>query len=263
MRGTSGCRPGWPVNISGFMLIGGMVLLVSEGVHGQSPQQFEVAVIRPNLAGTSTGTSFNVFPGGRIRITNEPAKLLIRAAFQIQNAQVVGGPAWLDTDRYDIEAKTGRPEKLEPDQMGPLLQNLLRDRFGLQFHREMRELTVHALVVEKNQKNGGKLKTKAEGEDSAMNTHTGPGKSQLVGTAVSMEALAGYVGNRLGQIVVDKTGLSESYDFTLEWAPDENPDSPVPSLVTALREQLGLRLQSQKSPVEVLVIDSLQKPSEN
>jgi uncharacterized protein (TIGR03435 family) len=96
-----------------------------------------------------------------------------------------------------------------------------------------------------------------------MNTHTGPGKSQLVGTAVSMEALAGYVGNRLGQIVVDKTGLSESYDFTLEWAPDENPDSPVPSLVTALREQLGLRLQSQKSPVEVLVIDSLQKPSEN
>jgi uncharacterized protein (TIGR03435 family) len=222
-----------------------------------------VAAIRPNLAGTSTGTSFNVFPGGRIKITNEPVKLLIRAAFQIQNAQVVSGPAWLDTDRYDIEAKTGRPEKLEQDQMGPPLQNLLRDRFGLQFHREMRELTIYALVVEKNQKNGGKLKTKAEGKDAAMNTHTEPGKSQLAGTAVSMGALAGYVGNRLGQIVVDKTGLSESYDFTLEWAPDEKPDSPVPSLATALREQLGLRLQSQKSPVEVLVIDSLQKPSEN
>jgi uncharacterized protein (TIGR03435 family) len=244
------------------MLIGGIVLLVSEGVHGQSPQQFEVAVIRPNLAGTSTGTSFNVFPGGRIRITNEPVKLLIRAAFQIQNAQVVGGPAWLDTDRYDIEAKTGGPEKLEPDQMGPLLQNLLRDRFGLQFHREMRELNVHALVVEKNQKNGG-VKTKAEGEDTAMNTHTGPGKSQLVGTAVSMGALASYVGNRLGHIVVDKTGLSESYDFTLEWAPDEKSDSPLPSLVTALQDQLGLRLQSQKSSVKVLVIDRLQKPSEN
>ena len=122
---------------------------------------------------------------------------------------------------------------------------------------------MQALVVEKNQESGGKLKTKAKGEDTAMNTHTGPGKSQLVGTAVSMGALAGYVGNHLGRIVVDKTGLSESYDFTLEWAPDEKPDSAVPSLVTALREQLGLRLQPQKSPVEVMVIDRLQKPSEN
>jgi len=243
--------------------IGGIALLLVQGVHGQSPQQFEVAIIRPNLAGTSAGTSFNVFPGGRIRITNEPVKLLIRAAFQIQNAQVAGGPAWLDTDRYDIEAKTGHPEKPEPNQFGPLLQNLLRDRFNLRFHREMRELNVYALVVEKNQKNGGKLKTKIEGEDTAMNTHSAPGKSQLVGTAVSMKALAGYVGNRLGRIVVDKTGLSESYDFTLEWAPDETSDSPVPFLATALREQLGLRLESQRSPVEVLVIDNLQKPSEN
>jgi len=241
------------------------IVLVFSGLlaWGQSPQTFEVAVIRPNMEGASAGTSFNVFEGGRLRIANEPAKLLIRAAFQIQNAQIAGGPAWLDTDRYDIEAKTGRPEKIGPDQMGPLLQNLLRDRFSLQFHREMRELTVYALVVEKNRKNGGKLKAKAEGEETAMNTHGGPGKSQLAGTGVTMGALAGYVGNRLGRIVVDKTGLSESYDFTLEWAPDEAADSPAPPLITALREQLGLRLESQKSPVEVLVIDSLQRPSEN
>jgi uncharacterized protein (TIGR03435 family) len=255
------------MRISGFGLflsIGGIVLLLSEAVRGQSPQQFEVAVIRPSLADASAGTSFNVFAGGRLRITNEPVKLLIRAAFQIQNAQIAGGPSWLDTDRYDIEAKTGRPEKIGPDQMGPLLQSLLTDRFHLKFHREMRELTVYALVAGKNQKSGGKLKAKAEGEDTAMNTHGGPGKSQqLVGTGVSMGALASYVGNRLGRIVVDGTGLSESYDFTLEWAPDEVPDSSAPALVTALREQLGLRLESQKRPVEVVVIDSLQKPSEN
>jgi uncharacterized protein (TIGR03435 family) len=230
---------------------------------GQSPPEFEVAVIRPSTASPSAGTSFNVFEGGRLRITNEPVRLLIRAAFQIRNAQIAGGPAWLDTDRYDVEAKTGRPEKPGPDQIAPLLQSLLIDRFSMKFHREMRELTVYALVLDRNRKGGPKLKTKGPDENTAMNTHGGDGKSKLVGTGVSMGALARYVGNRLGRIVVDKTGLSDSYDFTLEWAPDEAPDSPLPPLVTALREQLGLRLESQKSPVEVLVIDRLQKPSGN
>jgi uncharacterized protein (TIGR03435 family) len=245
------------------MVIGCLALLLSKGLLGQPPQHFEVAVIRPTLAEPSDGTSFNVFEGGRLRITNEPVKLLIRAAFQIQNAQIAGGPAWLDTDRYDIEAKTGHPEKPGPDQMSPLLRSLLTDRFNLKSHREMRESTVYALVLEKNQKGGPKLKAKAEDERTAMNAHGGNGKSQLVGTGVSMGALASYVGNRLGRIVVDKTGLSGSYDFTLEWAPDEAPDSSAPSLVTALREQLGLRLESQESPVEVLVIDSIERPSEN
>jgi uncharacterized protein (TIGR03435 family) len=96
-----------------------------------------------------------------------------------------------------------------------------------------------------------------------MNTKSGLGTSRLIGTGVSMELLAGYVGNRLGRIVLDKTGLSDRYDFTLDWAPDQAPDSSAPSLVTALREQLGLRVESQKSPAEVLVIDSIDKPSEN
>ena len=121
-------------------------------------------------------------------------------------------------------------------------------------------LTVYALVAAKS---GPKLKVKAEGEVTAMNTKGGPGTSQLIGTGVSMELLAGYVGNRLGRIVLDKTSLSDSYDFTLDWAPDQAPESSVPSLVTALREQLGLRLEPQKSPMEVLVIDSIDKPSEN
>jgi uncharacterized protein (TIGR03435 family) len=96
-----------------------------------------------------------------------------------------------------------------------------------------------------------------------MSTHGGQTKSQVVGTAVTMATLAAYLGNRLGRIVVDKTGLSESYNFTMEWAPDQAVDSSSPSLTTALREQLGLMLESQKSPVEVLVVDSLEKPSEN
>jgi uncharacterized protein (TIGR03435 family) len=139
------------------------------------------------------------------------------------------------------------------------MRSLLVDRFHLKFHLEKREMNVSALVMAKE---GPKLKTAAEGERSGMASKTGA-TSQLAGTAVLMPLLASYVGNRLGRIVVDRTGLTGAYDFTLEWAPDEKPDSPAPSLVTALREQLGLRLESLKSPVEVLVIDSIDRPSEN
>jgi uncharacterized protein (TIGR03435 family) len=237
-----------------------IALLLAQCVSGQPPERFEVAVIRPTQSVTATGTSFDLFPGGRIRITNEPVKLLIRVAFQMQNSQIAGGPKWLDNDRYDIDAKTGRPEKLKPDQVSPLMRDLLEDRFHLKAHRETREQTVYALVVDKS---GPKLKPKTEGQANGMNTSGGRGTSRLTGTAVSMELLAGYVGNRLGRIVVDKTGLTDAYDFTLEWAPDETPDSTAPSLTAALRDQLGLRLESQKSPVEVLVIDSIERPTEN
>ena len=96
-----------------------------------------------------------------------------------------------------------------------------------------------------------------------MNTSGGPKKSRLIATGTSMELLAGYVGNRLGRIVVDRTGLAGSYDFVLEWAAEETPDGAVPGLITALRNQLGLRIEPQKAPVEVLVIDSIGRPSEN
>jgi uncharacterized protein (TIGR03435 family) len=119
---------------------------------------------------------------------------------------------------------------------------------------------VLALVV---QKGGSKLKEKAEGEASAMNTSGGPKASRLTATAVSMELLAGYVGNRLGRIVLDQTALTAAYDFTLDWSLDEAPGSKAPPLVNALREQLGLRLEPQKGPVEVVVIDSIARPSEN
>ncbi len=234
-------------------------LAAGAALYGQAPQNFEVAVIRPTSAATATGTSVDLFEGGRIRIVNEPVRLLIRMAFRMTNAQIVGGPAWLDSDRYDIEAKTGRPEKPGQNELGPLMQSLLADRFHLKVHREMRELPVYALVVAPG---GPKLKPKAEGETSGMSTENGHGVTRAVVKATSMELLASYVGNRLGRVVVDKTALSDSYDFTLEWAMEQALDSSAPSLVTAVRE-LGLRLESQKSPVEVLVIDGIERPSAN
>jgi uncharacterized protein (TIGR03435 family) len=113
----------------------------------QAPREFEVAAIHPSAVPPGAGTSVEVFEGGRIRIINEPIKLLVRQAFQIQNAQISGGPEWLDSDRYDIEAKTGRPEKPRPGDLAPLLQALLAERFHLKFHRETREMSVAALVV--------------------------------------------------------------------------------------------------------------------
>jgi uncharacterized protein (TIGR03435 family) len=235
-------------------------LLVASNALAQPPLRFEVAVVRPTTAAPGAGTSVNLYEGGRVRIVNEPVKLLVRMAFQLQDSQIVGGPPWLESDRYDIEAKTGRPEKISPDQMPQLMQDLLIDRFHLKFHRETREIPVYALTVAKG---GPKLKPSSEGEAAGMNTHPGSKTSQAVATGMTMDLLAKYVGNRVGRIVLDKTGLSSAYDFTLEWAPDSAADAIAPSLPTALHEQLGLRLDSQKAPVDVLMIDSISRPTGN
>lgn len=250
----------WTSDLGRFIVVAGMALLLANKGYGQPSQHFDVAVIRPSQVAMDAGTSFRLFEGGRLKITNEPVRLLIRLAFRLQDTQIVGGPAWIETDRYDIEAKTGSPEKIRPDQVGALMQSLLAERFNLRFRRETREMTASALVAARG---GPKLKQSAEGEASGANTSGGPHKSQLIATATTMEVLAGYVGNRLNRIVVDKTGLKDSYDFTLDWAPDEAPDSLVPPLITALREQLGLRLEAQKVPVEVLVIEGIARPSDN
>jgi len=243
-----------------LITLGQAALFLSSSLSAQSPESFEVSVIRPTVAAPGAGTSFEVFEGGRVRITNEPVKLLVRTAFGLQNSQIAGGSNWLETDRYDIEAKTGRPEKPTPEQIGPRMQSLLRERFQLKFHREMRELPVYALVVAKG---GPKLKSSDEGAARGISSSNGKGTSRAIGTAVSIDMLALYVGNRLGRITQDRTGLTGLYDFTLEWAPDETADSTAPSLTAALREQLGLGLESSKGRVEVLVIDHMERPSEN
>jgi uncharacterized protein (TIGR03435 family) len=236
------------------------VILFAILAWAQTPQRFEVASVRPTTAAPSTGTSVDLLPGGRIRIVNEPAKLLIRLAFQLQDSQIAGAPAWLDSDRFDIEAKTGFPEKPTPGQLSPMLQDLLTDRFHLVFHREAREIPVYALVLAKG---SHKLQHAAGGETSGMSTRTGRGTSQVAATATTLDLLAKWIGNRVGRIVVDQTGLQGAYDFSLTWSPNPDPDSADPALPTALNEQLGLRLVSQKVPVEVLVIDGIHHPTAN
>jgi|SRR5215471_11121444 len=242
-----------------ILTIGCVVLTVwSPRSEGQASPSFDVAVIR--RAEINANSGLQLFDGGRVRIMNEPSQLLIRLAFQLQDAQIAGGPGWVSADRYDIEAKTGGSERITPDQMGPLMQALLDERFGLKFHWETRDITAYALVTARG---GPKLTPKADGDVSGMNSSRRGPAFHVTATATSMELLAGYLGNRLNQIVVNKTDLAGAYNFALDWVPDDTQETSVPSLPTALLEQLGLRLQSQKAPTRVLVIDRIERPSEN
>jgi uncharacterized protein (TIGR03435 family) len=131
-------------------------------------------------------------------------------------------------------------------------------------HWETREEPVYALVADKN---GPKFQTHSDasgqGTGQGMNTRKRAGDAQMRGTDVPMSELASNLGNQLGRFVTDQTGLAGHYDFVLDWDPDQVVDSTKPSLFTALKEQLGLKLESRKGPVQVLVIDSVERPSEN
>ena len=261
--------------------------------YAQTPQ-FEVASIKP-ASPDARGMFITPGPGGGVRISNMTLKEMIVLAYRVQPFQISGGPPWLDSLRYDVVAK---PEtKPKQDEIPLMLQALLAERFQLTIHRETKELPMFALVLaRKDGKLGPKL-VPHEGECPAPDPNKPPappepGKPPKLGcggmmmgprglTAVGMPvaSLVPMLSRILGTTVVDKTGLTEKFDISAEWAPDENqaaallppgapPPSPAadnggPSVFTALQEQLGLKLESQKGPVEILVIDRVEKPSEN
>jgi uncharacterized protein (TIGR03435 family) len=238
---------------------------------GQSPSAekgstFEVASIRQN---TSGGMQYTVRPtrAGFIA-TNMPLTFLIHLAYGLEGYQLVGAPAWA-TDRYDVTAK---PAGATGKEMRAMLQNLLADRFQLKVHKETRVGTEYALMVAKG---GSKLKAPGEASCPAEN---GPsanpcgrlswGQSALAGRRVDMQALVIVLAQKLGHKVVDETGLKGPFDLSLRWTPEGAVASPPPvdappSLLTALEEQMGLRLQTRKGPTEVVVVDHVERPSEN
>ncbi|HYL38447.1 MAG TPA: TIGR03435 family protein [Bryobacteraceae bacterium] len=278
------------------------VLLVLSGVFAQTaspPLTFEVASIKPvTLSGDGRFmVGIQIQPGGGFRATNTSLRMLLTYAYDVRDFQISGGPGWLRSDLFDIMAKSERsadsqnapadPRQMNDDQRKTLqeqtrqkLQALLVDRFHLKVHRESKEQPVYALLVGKN---GPKL------QPSEDKSGSGPrglrmGRGQLTGSVVSLEMLANALSNQVGRPVLDRTGLKGNFDFKLEWTPDPGqgggpfaglpppppgvnapppPDPNGPSIFTAIQEQLGLRLESQKGPVDILVIDSVEKPSEN
>ena len=217
---------------------------------------FEVASVRPNHTGdVSSGEHTG---RGRLTVTNDTLKQLILVAFDVKDFQIEGGPRWLDSDRYDIVATTGSSEQITNQQLRPLLQALLADRFQLKAHRETKEMSIYSLVVAKN---GPKLTEHTGG--GAGDSSTNPSTGNIRAANVTMTTLANSLSQVMGRPVIDNTDLKTNFDYKLVWAPPEQMNSTAPSIFTALKEQLGLRMESTKGPVEMLIIDSAEKASEN
>ena len=225
----------------------------------QTADTLEIAAIHTSRI-DSVNTRIDPQSGGRLVIVNATLRTLIRNAYGVLPFQLAGEPKWSESDRFDINATNASGQQITQESLKPLLQGLLADRFHLKAHWETQEKPIYALLVEKN---GPKFQPYARAPQHGMNTSKVPGKVNMRGSDVPMTELASNLGNQLQRFVVDETGLPGHYDFLLHWNPDPAEDSTEPTLPTALHEQLGLKLESRKGPVQMLVIDSAEKPSEN
>jgi uncharacterized protein (TIGR03435 family) len=226
----------------------------------QAPRaEFEVASIKPNLGGPESGFSWDTAPSGRVSVRNLDAWNLIRTAYGVRDNEMAGGPAWIKNRRFDIQAQPAQSAMPVPrEQTLRMLQTLLEDRFRLKWHRETREAPAYGLAMGAH---GHKLPPPREGR--------GPTKfGDLDSPSMTVDSLCQILESELHRPVLNRTGLSGSFAIRLQWAsertPSANPpDSSLPSLFTAVQEQLGLKLESIKAPVEFFVIDSVELPSEN
>lgn len=244
-----------------FSVIAPALILTAAALHplfAQSPS-FEVASIRRN--NSVSGTSTERATRGRFIATNATIAELIQFAFGIRDFQVSGGPGWIRDERYDVVATTGTEIDLTDKLLEPYLRSLLADRARFRYHSESKEMQLYSLTVSKS---GPKIRAHTgEEEPSTHEVSHGPGKTGMTAINSTMADLARILNRELNRTVVDNTGLKGGYDLTLEWAPNPSSDSADASLFTALQEQLGLKLESTKGPVEIIVIDSIERPSEN
>jgi uncharacterized protein (TIGR03435 family) len=251
--------------------------------------EFEVATIKPNKSNSGSMRAHST-PDG-YTITNASVQTLIQLAFGIQDYQLLAAPEWLSSEHYDIEAKMDPAvadafQKLSPDERKPkrllMLQALLIDRLKLTIHHETKELPVYSLVIAKNGPKLQETKPNPATPDvpvgrggASVTTDTGNGPITLTVLHCPAGDIASVFVPYVGRTVVDKTGLTSVYDFTLQFTPDDNkavpntgarpsaPEPIAPSIFNAIQEQLGLKLESGKGPVDVVVIDHVEKPSGN
>jgi uncharacterized protein (TIGR03435 family) len=269
--------------------------------HAQTSPSFDVASIKLNTSGAQ-GANIQSRPGN-FSVENLSLRNLILLAYGIREFQLSGGPSWIDSERYDVQAKADGNTTVGFAQGAPIVQALLEDRFHLKAHRETHEGAVYFLTVAKS---GLKMRQSKEGSCRNLDlnhmppptapvdagpkitncgTNSGPngrGRMNITGITIAdvpgspFQSLTSRLAQLIGRTVIDKTGLSGNFELHLEWTPDappaaagavsDNPaptDSSGPSIFTAMQEQLGLKLESGRGPVETLVIDSVERPSEN
>lgn len=215
---------------------------------------FEVATIKPTPSRDQGGGVWTPPGIGRFKAKSVSVQFLIQMAYGVEGDQISAKPAWLDSDFYDVEAKPEEGIALSRDELKPRLQNLLAERFHLAAHTETRMMRGYALVVAKA---GPKLQPTKADHPPGFRIHVGAGRVE--GINWTMPFLASMLVRVTGLRVADETGIAGSYDIKLNFAPDIEQDSTLPSLFTALRETLGLELKPQQIPVEVLVIDHIDR----
>jgi uncharacterized protein (TIGR03435 family) len=287
-------------------MAGGAALAAQAPQPPADPPAFEVASIKPNNSGDGRIMMQN--QPGRYIATNVTLRLLIRNAYQLQDFQITGGPNWLATDHFDINAKV--PDEFRaigppapgsgPGPLQLMIRTLLTERFKLVAHTETRDSPIYAMILARadgklgpglkkssvdcaaifaaGRARGGAMPPPQPGERMQCGMRVGPGN--LMGGGALMPQFATTLGMFAGRIVVDRTGLEGPYDVDLTWTPDQMPQRPPgapegpaqfngvaidpngPSLFTAVQEQLGLKLDSQRGPVEVMIIDRAEKPVE-
>ena len=268
-------------------------VLVATLAAQQSEPTFEVASIRRNTSADEIAT-FRAEPGGRVTATNITVRDLILRAYDLNRYELVGGPDWIERDRFDISATTGSPSSA----ISESLKSLLASRFGLVVHREKREIPFFDLVFARADKRlGSALKRSGEECDPEGRPPSRPAgipvlpatlkqgvitgcrlmrtPGWIMGAGQPMSALARTLTQHLGRPVIDRTGITERFDFSVSYLPEDrtraieapaefpaiNPNAPA--LSTALQEQLGLKLEASRGPIEVLVIDSAERPTPN
>ena len=231
--------------------------------------KFEIASVKPS--DPASRGQFRYLPGGRVTIRGVNLRLLIQQAYDVRDFQIVGGPDWIGSDRYDIDAKPADSESSDigSEVMKLRLQALIKDRFRLELHTEAKEMSRYELVIAKN---GPKIKGDA---DAIPDGRMAWGAGLLKGQRVDIRFMTVWLSRLIEQPVADQTGLKGAYNFELRWAPNSSssrravepePDavpqnSDGPSIFTAIQEQLGLKLEPRKGPVVMLVIDHVQKPT--
>jgi uncharacterized protein (TIGR03435 family) len=237
---------------------------------GATPRlEFEVASIKPSDP-NEQGGGIKADPGGETyHAQNAPVRLMIQLMWKLNDAQIVGAPDWVNKDRWDVEAKADGPHNL--DDLHTMYQNMIIDRFKMQFHWDTRDLPMFALVVDKS---GPKMTVNTDPEPFNFPMQ-GVGFGQFQAKHCDLRYFTWFISQFpwVGRPVVDETGLDKGkfYDFTLAFEPElpdgvdrsRLPPAPGPDFFTAIREQLGLRLESKKGPVPVMVIDHIEKPSES
>jgi uncharacterized protein (TIGR03435 family) len=249
---------------------------------------FEVASIKRNVSGDQ-GAQIRLQPGGQLAVTNNSLYNLIRNAWGTQRYEMVPGPklpSWIDSDRWDIVAKVPTDTPQTQEYMMLRLRSLLEDRFKLVARKEMREMPVYELVVARGDGQLGP-QIKRSGDECAAQARaraagatpppvpsggfcgTRAGNGSVSSKGVELANFVRNLGGMTGRLVIDKTGLTGPYDLDLQWTPDPPAGGPAQgapgdgvSLFAAIQEQLGLKLEAKRAPVEVLVVDSAERPTE-